>query len=244
MARTLILTDVGLRAENGRVVFDGVNVRLEAGELLAVAGPSGAGRSALLEICAGLLRPTSGSVAWDDQPLCALAHDRLLEARRALGYMFQTPALIANMTVFDNVALPLRYHTVTNEVTIREHVRTRLRAFGLESVAQAFPEVLSVQQARSVAFVRAFILDPELVLLDEPTLGGDHVFDSRVIDALLAIRAERPVTTMLATNSLRVVKTLGARVALLAGGRLSILGHETPSESQFETFLAGAYEQS
>jgi len=243
MVKTLILTDVGLRSDDGRMLFEHVNVRLESGELLVIAGPSGSGRSVLLEICAGLVEPTCGTVAWNDAPLSSLFRDQLLHMRRGLGFMFQTPALIANMTVYDNVALPLRYHTAADEDEIRDLVNERLHEFNLEQVARAFPETLTLRQAKSVAFVRALILDPDLVLLDEPTAGLDDVFERRLVDTLIRTRRQRPVTTVLATNDAGVMQILGGHVAMLSGATLSAFEQGTPLIPEFLKSLTAAYEQ-
>ncbi len=206
-------------AADGAVVLEGAELAVGADEVLVVRGRSGSGRSVLLDLCAGLLRPDQGAVYWDSTPVHLLGPRPLAEARRKLGYVFQTPALISNMTVYDNIALPLRAWGVPEEeCAIR--VQDCLVEHRLQQAARAFPEDLPAATLRHAALARALVVEPGLLLLDELTAGVDGDSEQELLDVLGAYRARRRVAIVMASNSERVWRQTGGRVVTLAGGRL------------------------
>jgi ABC-type methionine transport system ATPase subunit len=205
-----------------RLLFGDVSFTLGPGEALVVTGASGCGKSSLLEICAGLLAPSAGVAFWDQKRLVDLRREELLMARRGVGYVFQTHALICNMTVFDNIALPLRYHG-GDEQECRDRADEALLQHGLTSVAGAFPEVLSVAQLRLAALARALVVRPHMLFLDEPTAGLDSASEGMVVDIINRARAARPMAVLVASNSDTVLRGVPGRAAQLGGGRLAEL---------------------
>lgn len=243
MPSTIEAADVGYRTEEGWVLFEHVHLSLNPGDLMIIAGRSGSGRSTLLELCAGLLAPTSGCIRWDGEDVSGMPRSRLFEHRQRTGFVFQVHALISNMTVFDNIALPLRHHTGMDESDIRERVESRLREAGMLGSAGRYPEALSLREQKNAAFIRAFIMDPDLVFLDEPTAGLDDVSERELIDALNAIRERRSVTTLMITNESRIMQTLGGAIAVLNAGRVTVHPPRSLQSSDIVRLLEGAYEQ-
>jgi ABC-type methionine transport system ATPase subunit len=217
-----VLRVEGIACSRGaaRLLFGDVSFTLGPGEALVITGASGCGKSSLLEICAGLLTPSAGTVFWDERRLVDLRREELLMARRGVGYVFQTHALICNMTVFDNIALPLRYHG-GDEQECRDRADDALEQHGLTSVAGVFPEVLSAAQLRQAALARALVVHPHMLFLDEPTAGFDAASERAVVDSIKRVRAARPMAVLVASTSDAVLRGVPGRVAQLGGGRLT-----------------------
>jgi len=204
---------------SGDVVLDRVSLSVGPDEVLVVRGRSGSGRSVLMDMCAGLLSPQAGDVFWDDRSLAQLSPRRLREARQRLGCVFQTPALISNMTVFDNIALPLRAWGVP-ETECAMRVQDCLAEHRLRHGARAFPEDLSGAALRQAALARALVVEPSLLLLDEFTAGVDGDSEQELLEALSAYRMRRRVALVIASNSERVFRQSGGRVVTLVQGQL------------------------
>ncbi len=243
MPSTLEVVDLAYRPDGDWALFEQVNLLLHPGDLMMIAGRSGSGRSTLLELCAGLIAPTSGSVRWDGEDVHSMSRSRLFVHRRRIGFVFQVHALISNMTVLDNIALPLRHHTDLGEDDIRARVESRLREAGMLAAAGRYPEALSIREQKNAAFVRAFIMDPDLVFLDEPTAGLDDVSERELINALNAIRNSRPVTTLMITNESRIMQALGGAIAVLNGARVTVHPPRSLQSADIVGLLEGAYEQ-
>jgi phospholipid/cholesterol/gamma-HCH transport system ATP-binding protein len=207
-------------AEKQPPLFGGVTFSVGPGETKAVGGASGSGKSALLEMCVGLRAPSGGTIRWDERPLDDFSRSELYAARRRMGFMFQTNALIANLTIFDNIALPLRYHGGFDAAEIRMKVIEGITASGLEQVVRQFPEALSVAQAKHAALERALVVDPELLVLDEPTAGLDREAEQHVIDRLGQTMQRGRTALLVATNSGELARRLSASTQRLANGRL------------------------
>lgn len=207
-------------ATTRQAVLGNVSFSLAAGEVLVVRGRSGSGRSALLEICAGLRQPDTGEVKWDGAAIAAMPRRRLLESRQRLGYMFQTHALISNLTVADNIALPLRHYGFAESQTARL-VQLSLQQHGLNNVSRALPEDLPYAALKRAALARALIASPELLIMDEPTAGLDPQSQQEIAQLVLAYRHGRSVTMLVATNNDMLCAQLGGQVVTLAGGVLS-----------------------
>ncbi|MBD3239768.1 MAG: ATP-binding cassette domain-containing protein [Chitinivibrionales bacterium] len=243
MPSTLEIVDLGYRTESGWALFENVQLTLNPGDLMIIAGRSGSGRSTLLELCAALTAPTRGCIRWDGEEVSGMPRARLFEHRRRMGFVFQVHALISNMTVFDNIALPLRHHTDLDESDIRTRVESRLRDLGMLNASVSYPEELSIREQKSAAFIRAFIMDPDLVFLDEPTAGLDDVSERELIDALNAIRRSRPITTLMITNESRIMQALGGAIAVLNAGRVTVHPPRSLQSADIVRLLEGAYEQ-
>ena len=155
-----------------RVIFQDLNLRLPRGEALFVVGGSGSGKSLLLRICAGLIYPDQGSVTLGGVDLKAASKGEVQDLRARIGFVFQDSALISNMALYDNVALPLRYHKKWTEAEMRTRVEEKLDLFGVDrSLDWSIPALLSLEMRKRAALARALVLEPEYLLLDQPTDG-------------------------------------------------------------------------
>src|SRR5690606_24128666 len=166
----------GLRFKRGsRVIFDGLDLAVRRGSITAIMGPSGTGKTTLLRMITGQLRPDAGRVLVAGQEVPRLGRRRLYELRRRMGMLFQNGALLTDLNVFENVAFPIRENTDLPDPLIRHVVLTKLHAVGLRGAAGLMPAELSGGMARRVAMARAMVMDPEILLYDEPFAGLDPI---------------------------------------------------------------------
>jgi phospholipid/cholesterol/gamma-HCH transport system ATP-binding protein len=210
----------GVRVTLGRrPVFRGLTCGCVRRQITVVLGGSGSGKSTLLRLIGGLLRPDAGSVRVAGEEVSRLAERRLFRVRERIGMLFQGGALLDSMTVFDNVALPLREHTPLSEPEIAARVSERLAAVGLADVGDLYPRQLSGGMNRRAALARSVVMDPEIVLCDEPFSGLDPL-NVRRIEALLVDLSRRAGLTLVVTShhvpsSLRMAD----RIVFLVDGR-------------------------
>lgn len=182
-----------------RTVFNGLSCRIPEGKISVILGTSGAGKSTLLRMIACLQKPDFGDIWVGDQEITGLREKQAKQFRQRIGMMFQGGALLDSMTVFGNVALPLREHTRLSDDEIADRVQLQFKAVGLENVDELLPAQLSGGMVKRVALARAMIMEPEILLCDEPFSGLDPV-TLRVIEALLVELNKRTGVTMLLTN--------------------------------------------
>ncbi|HAR56095.1 MAG TPA: phospholipid ABC transporter ATP-binding protein MlaF, partial [Idiomarina baltica] len=154
-----------------RTIYDGLSLTVPKGKIVAVMGPSGIGKTTLLRLIGGQLRPASGSIKVADEEVTQLSRKKLYELRKRMSMLFQSGALFTDMSVFDNVAFPLREHTELSEDVIRSIVLMKLEAVGLRGARDLMPSELSGGMARRAALARAIALDPDLIMYDEPFAG-------------------------------------------------------------------------
>jgi phospholipid/cholesterol/gamma-HCH transport system ATP-binding protein len=199
--RTSAAVDVvGVRLAFGvRRVFDGLTCHFPAGQLSCVLGASGCGKSTLLRLIASLQRPDYGDIRIADSNITRMADAQVRQVRRRIGMMFQGGALLDSMTVFDNVALPLREHTELAEPEIAARVHAQFEAVGLRGVDELLPGQLSGGMVKRVALARAMIGEPDILLADEPFSGLDPLA-IRMIEALLVETNQRTGISMILTN--------------------------------------------
>jgi phospholipid/cholesterol/gamma-HCH transport system ATP-binding protein len=191
---------IGVRLAFGeRRVFDGLTCHFPAGQLSCVLGASGCGKSTLLRLIASLLRPDYGDIRVGDRELTRMSDSEIRQVRRRIGMMFQGGALLDSMTVFDNVALPLREHTRLPEPEIERRVHAQFEAVGLRGVDGLLPGHLSGGMVKRVALARAMIGEPDILLADEPFSGLDPLA-VRMIEALLVETNARTGISMILTN--------------------------------------------
>lgn len=204
----------------GQPVLRGLSLRVAPGETYVIVGPSGTGKSVTLKHIVGLLRPDSGCVLVEGEDVHSARPARLKQIRGKFGFLFQSGALINWMTVFDNVALPLREHGNEDYATIRRKVSEQLAVVGLEGIEERMPAELSGGMRKRVGLARAIIRGPSIVLYDEPTSGLDPVM-SRAIDRLIReLRQRLHVTSIVVTHDLRSAFEVGDKVAMLLNGRI------------------------
>jgi|WetSurMetagenome_2_1015567.scaffolds.fasta_scaffold00264_23 phospholipid/cholesterol/gamma-HCH transport system ATP-binding protein len=219
MPDSLRLENVGF-SYRGAAVLSDVSLSVPKGGMRAIAGRSGCGKTTLLEICSSQKRPQAGAVRWDDVDVASLPRAELMRRRQGIGFVFQRHALIHNFTVFDNVALPLRYHGRMAEREVRRTVASCMDALGLVGVDKKFPNELSAAQSRCAAIARAIVMEPSLLFLDEPTAGIDPLTAKGIATVLKSMNESRGLTVVAACNDIELLKTLSCPVAVLEGGAL------------------------
>jgi phospholipid/cholesterol/gamma-HCH transport system ATP-binding protein len=209
-------------------VFDGLDLEIRRGETLTVLGASGSGKSVLLKMMLGLVEPDSGQVLIDGQDMVALAEQARAPLRRRLSMLFQGGALFDSLDVGHNVAYPLvrqsRFHP--NEIMAR--VAEALALVGLEGTQDMMPSDLSGGMKKRVALARAFVVEPEVLLYDEPTTGLDPINTRRISDLIRSVQARLGVTSVVVTHDLASAFLVSDRMAMLAGGRIVMVAD--PSE--------------
>ncbi len=206
---------MGIRLGGQRVLRD-LDFTIPRGQTLAVIGESGCGKTVLLKLLIGLLRPTVGKVTFDGRVLAELQDRELTKQRLRFGYLFQGAALFDSLTVFDNVAFGLREQRIASEREIQEIVRSRLKEVGLSSnVEEKKPAEISGGMKKRVGLARALALNPEVMLYDEPTTGLDPIMTDVINELILQVRQRHPVTSIIVTHEMKTVYKCADRVIML-----------------------------
>jgi len=213
---------------DGVEVLKGVSLRLEKGEILALIGGSGHGKTVILKHVAGLMRPDRGRVDINGKDVNSLRRNELEELRSHLGFLFQSGALFSSLTVFDNVAFPLREKTHLDEQKIRENVLTVLEQVGLRGAEDKYPAQISGGMIKRTALARALVRNPEIMLFDEPTTGLDPVIAHTILDLIQSIQKDLGFTGMIVSHELSRVFQIVHKVAMLHEGIVLFVG--TPEE--------------
>ena len=212
------------KAFGGRKVLDDVSFDVRSGSGFVILGRSGTGKSVTLRHMVGLVRPDSGRVMIGDDEISALKSTELSRVRRKIGFLFQTAALFDSISVGENVAFPLRRHTALHDREIRARVVEKLAAVGLEREFEKMPAALSGGMRKRVGLARALALDPEIVLVDEPSAGLDPITADE-IDALLAgLKEDGGVTLVVVTHNIQSARRLGDDLVMLHEGRIIARG--------------------
>jgi phospholipid/cholesterol/gamma-HCH transport system ATP-binding protein len=214
----------------GESLFADVSFTIGNGRIVVLMGSSGCGKSTLLEISAGLLVPATGTVRWNGYDIHSLPQQELVAERRKTGYVFQQHALICNLTVFDNIALPLRYHTTMPDKALRAMIEQHLERMGILDIRNKLPEALSVGQARLVSIARALIMRPEFLFLDEPVSGLDPVTARSVISILKKLCLQSNLTIFMVSHIISFIEQLQCPILLL--DNKTITGFETVEQAR------------
>ncbi len=229
VAATPKIAVLGLKKRFGDLeVLRGIDLEIMAGESLVIVGGSGAGKSVLLKHLIGLLHPDEGHVIVDGIDLSLASPQVALGLRKRFGMSFQEGALFDSMTVFENVAFPLRRHTDWPRERIAARVRECLATVRLTGVEGKYPAELSGGMRRRVGFARAIALEPEILLFDEPTTGLDPINTAVIASVINRMRRELEVTSVTITHDMQLAFSVADRLAMLRGGRIVALG--TPEE--------------
>jgi phospholipid/cholesterol/gamma-HCH transport system ATP-binding protein len=208
----------GIAVGYGAPVLEGVDLRVQTGEILALLGGSGSGKSTLLRSFAGLLPPRAGELRLFGEPLYELPEEARQRLLHRTGTAFQQDALFSAMTVEENVALPLRELTELPGAVIREMVAMRLEAVGVPELARRAPENLSGGQRKRVALARASILDPELIFIDEPSAGLDPIAAAAIDETMISLRDALGITLVVVTHELESIRTIADRAVMVGRG--------------------------
>ncbi len=218
----------GVRLDRGeRTILRGIDLAVARGSIVAVLGPSGCGKSTLLSALTGELPPAAGSVEVFGQPVPRRSRD-LLEMRKGLGVLLQGNGLLTDLSVAENVALPLRTHTQLPKALIDRVVALKLNAVGLRHAAGLYPRELSGGMARRVAVARALALDPPLMLYDEPLSGLDPIANGVIISLIRRLNATLGLTSIIVSHHVHETLPIADQVVVMANGGLVFSG--TPAE--------------
>jgi len=206
-------------------VLNGISLTVSRGETLAVLGRSGTGKSVLLKLIIGLQKPDSGSVRIHGQDIAGLALDPLGEIRKKMGFLFQHAALYDSLTVEQNVAFPLQHHKKNMSKSEQgDRVKELLAEVGMEGDLDKMPSDISGGMQKRVGLARALALEPDILLLDEPTAGLDPISSAEIDDLVLKLQEEHHMASIVVTHDLHSAKTIASRLALLNEGSVVIEG--------------------
>ena len=211
-------------AVNGRPIFDGLDVDIVPGRITAIMGPSGTGKTTLLRLITGQLRPDSGRLIVAGRDMRGLPRSELYNLRRSMGMLFQNGALLTDLNVFENVAFPLREHTDLPERLIRQLVLMKLQAVGLRGAAELRPSELSGGMGRRVALARAVVMDPEILVYDEPFVGLDPISLGVILRLIRRLNDTLGLTSIVVSHDVREIASVADTVYLLSGGKVAAKG--------------------
>jgi len=210
----------------GRAIFDGVDMDIERGKVTAIMGPSGTGKTTLLRLIGGQLRPDKGSIEVDGQNIHQLSQSKLYELRKRMGMLFQSGALLTDITVFENVAFPLREHTTLPESMIRKLVLLKLQAVGLRGARDLMPSELSGGMARRVALARAIALDPMMIMYDEPFTGQDPISMGTLVNLIDRLNKAMGLSSIVVSHDVNEASQIADTIYLLSNGK--VVEHGSP----------------
>ena len=227
-APILELRNVDFGYDDGRLVLSNLNMRFERGQVVAVMGGSGGGKTTVLRLIGGLERARRGEVLFQGQDVGKQTREGLYALRRKMGMLFQFGALFSDMTVFDNVAFALREHTDLPDALIRDLVLMKLNAVGLRGARDLAPSQISGGMARRVALARAIALDPELIMYDEPFAGLDPISLGITANLIKTLNQALGATSILVTHDVPESFAIADYVYFLSNG--GVLAHGTPAQ--------------
>ena len=212
----------------GREIFAGLDVTVRRGRITAIMGPSGSGKTTLLKLITAQIFADRGSVQVFGQDVATLGRKAVYALRQRLGLLFQNGALLTDMDVFENVAFPVREHTDLPEALIRKLVLTKLQAVGLRGAARLMPAELSGGMARRVALARAIVMDPEVLIYDEPFVGLDPISLGVILRLIKHMNTALGITSIVVSHDVQELATIADDSYLLLAGRIAASG--TPGE--------------
>jgi phospholipid/cholesterol/gamma-HCH transport system ATP-binding protein len=205
-------------------VLDRIDLEVARGETLTVLGRSGTGKSVMLKLLIGLQRPDSGEIEINGEEITTMQLDELNRIRKRVGFLFQNAALYDSLTAEENVAFPLRRHTEMTDGERRDRVSELLSRVGMDEAREKMPADLSGGMKKRVGLARALALDPEIMLLDEPTAGLDPIAASEINELIRELQRERNISSIVVTHDMRSVERVADRVAMLNEGNILIEG--------------------
>ncbi|MQA96081.1 MAG: ATP-binding cassette domain-containing protein [Streptosporangiales bacterium] len=231
----------GLTKAFGRqVIWEDVSLTLPSGEISVLLGPSGTGKSVFLKTLVGLLRPDAGGIWIEGQDLTRLTEHKLYEVRKLFGVLFQDGALFGSMNLYDNIAFPLREHTRKSEAAIRDNVLEKMEMVGLSGEGGKLPGEISGGMRKRAGLARALVLEPEIVLFDEPDSGLDPVRTALINQLIVDLNAKTGATFLIVTHDINTARTVPDNIGMLFrrelvmfGPREMLLSSTEPAVRQF-----------
>jgi len=210
-----------------RAILDGMDIDIARGKITTIMGPSGTGKTTVLRLIAGEILPSAGTVEVDGQNVPKLDRRALFALRKRMGMMFQTGALFSDLTVFENVAFPLREHTKLPENMLRDLVLMKLEAVGLRGARDLMPSELSGGMARRVAMARAIALDPMMIMYDEPFTGQDPITVGVIMKLIRLLNDNLGLTSVIVSHDVQEVSAISDYLYLIADGK--VVEHGSPA---------------
>ena len=236
------IRDVVFRRDQ-RVIYDGLTASVPREKITAIVGPSGTGKTTLLRLIGGQLKPESGHVCVDGVSVQSLKRSALFDLRKRMGMLFQSGALFAELSVFENVAFPLRVHTDLDDDLIRIVVLMKLEAVGLRGAVDLMPSELSGGMQRRVALARAIALDPEMIMYDEPFVGQDPIGLGVLLSLVKQLNQALGLTSLVVSHDLQETLTIADHVIMIANNRVAFQGSpdvmQTSADPLVQQFLHG-----
>ena len=230
----------------GHSVFKDLNLSIERGKITAIMGPSGTGKTTLLRLITGQLQPDQGQVSVDGVDLAALKTDQLYALRQRMGMLFQNGALLTDLDVYENVAFPLREHADLPESLVARIVLMKLQAVGLRGAARLMPSELSGGLARRIALARAIVMDPKILIYDEPFAGLDPIAMGVVLRLIRNMNQALGLTSIVVSHDVQEITALADTVYLLSEGRVVASGApaslHNSQDAMVRQFLTGGEE--
>ena len=223
----IVLKDV-IFSRDGRRIFDGVSLRIPRGRITAIMGPSGTGKTTLLRLIGGQLKPDSGAITVDGESVPDLSHKALYRLREKIGMLFQSGALFTDLNVFENVAFPIRVHTRLPEDMVRDIVLMKLEAVGLRGARELMPAQLSGGMTRRVALARSIALDPELIMYDEPFTGQDPIAMGVLVKLIRDLNHSMGMTSVIVSHDVPESLSICHYACIVSDGLM--IGDGTPDE--------------
>jgi phospholipid/cholesterol/gamma-HCH transport system ATP-binding protein len=223
-----LVTIRGLSFSRGeRVIFEQVDLDIRRGQITAIMGPSGTGKTTLLNLIGGLLQPSAGSIEIEGERVDEFSVAKLYRLRKRMGMLFQSSALFTDLSVFENVAFPLREHTSLPESMIRTLVLMKLEAVGLRGAKHLFPSELSGGMARRVALARAIALEPMMVMYDEPFAGQDPISMGVLVKLIRTLNDALGLTSIVVSHDIKETASIADYIYLISNGR--VVEHGAPA---------------
>lgn len=226
-----------------RLILDGVSLEIPFGKIVAIMGPSGTGKTTLLKLIGGQLKPEKGDICVEGQSVPNLGRDALFELRKHIGVLFQSGALFTDLSVFENVAFPLRIHTDLDDELIRILVLMKLHSVGLRGAHELFPGELSGGMQRRVALARAIALDPRIIMYDEPFAGLDPIALGVIVQLIKTLNEAFGMTTIVVSHDIQETTGIADYIYIISDGK--VIGAGTPeslkdsSSSRVAQFIEG-----
>ncbi len=231
-------------SRGNKKIFDDISLEFERGKITAIMGPSGTGKTTLLKLIGGQLFPEQGSITVDGNNVHRLRRAELYNLRKRMGMLFQSSALLTDMSVFDNVAFPLREHTHLPESMIRTLVLMKLQAVGLRGARKLMPNELSGGMARRIALARAIALDPMMIMYDEPFTGQDPISKGALVHLIKSLNTILGLTSIVVSHDVHETAAIADYIYVISEGK--IVGQGTPKEIEqsqsdwVQQFMTGA----